>query len=157
MVADIIVEDRDERPIALVEVKPRVASREELQDWTHQLDHSHPSILFGMFVDLEDIHLLRRDVREGTFVSIANLRTREILKHYAPEFAGKDTRYGSIQIFQDLLETLVTAWLRDLAYHWKSESPPGTEDLSSTGLIEMIEGGFARREELVEQPHRWFA
>jgi hypothetical protein len=149
MFADIIVIDRDDRPIALVEVKPGVATREELQDWTRLLDHSHPSILFGIFVDLEDIYLFRRDVREGTFAPVAKLGTREILRHYDPDFAGKDTRYGSIQFFLDLVETLVTAWLRDLAYHWKSEHPPGVEELAPTGLLEMIEGGFAGKKSLV--------
>src|SRR5438552_2330046 len=122
MFADIIVVDRDERPVALVDVETRVASREQLEHWSRQLDQSHPSILFGIFVDLEDIRLFKR--QRGTFAPIAALRTREVLGHYAPEFAGKDTRYGSIQSFHDYIETLVTAWLRDLADHWKSEQPP---------------------------------
>jgi hypothetical protein len=51
--------------------------------------------------------------------------------------------------------TLLTSWLRDLAYRWKSDHPPGLEDLASTGLFEKIEGGFAGRKlraELAEAP-----
>ena len=155
MFADIIIEDRSDRPVALVDVKASVVSPEILQEHISQLNHSHPSILFGILVDLENIYVLKRDVGTGTFAPLVNLSAKEILQHYSPEFAGKDSRYGSIQTFHDLLETLVTAWLRDLAYHWKSEHPPGTEEFSSTGLLELIEGGFARRNELVNQPDAW--
>ncbi len=39
------------------------------------------------------------------------------------------------------LETLVEAWLRDLAYHWKSETPPESEKLAEIGLLQRLEGG----------------
>jgi len=44
-------------------------------------------------------------------------------------------------VFESYLLTLVEAWLRDLAYHWKSEDPPGSEELGKAGLIEKLEGG----------------
>jgi len=157
MFTEIVVDDRHGRPVALVEVRTSIASDEILQECVSQLDHSHPSILFGIFVDLEDIHIFKRDVRTRTFFPYVKLSTRMVLTHYDPDFAGKDTHYGSIAAFRGLLETLVTAWLRDLAYQWKSERPPGVEELSPTGLLEMIEGGFARRKELVETPQEWFA
>jgi hypothetical protein len=153
MFADIVVDDRDERPIALVDVKPSLTSPETLQEWIRQLDHSHSSILFGIFVDLEDIYLLKREVATGTFASVAHLKTRDVLSHYAPEFAGKGSRYLSIQIFQDYVTTLVEGWLRDLAYHWKTESPPGTDALSGTEFLERIEDGMTRRTEVANHGH----
>ena len=149
MNADIVIDDRDERPLGLVQVKARVATPEQLEDWRHRLDRSHRSILFGMLVDPETIWLLKRE--RGTFALIADLKAREVLGHYAPEFAGQETRYGSIQFFHDYLETLVSAWLRDLADHWKSENPPGTAELAGTGLLERIAGGFAAGKETMKR------
>jgi hypothetical protein len=90
---------------------------------------------------------LKRDDHNETFILIAELNTREILGHYAPEFAGKDSRYVASPIFHDYVETLVEGWLRDLAYHWKSVDPPGAEALAETGLLERIENGMTRRTE----------
>jgi hypothetical protein len=47
--------------------------------------------------------------------------------------------------FESYLLTLVEAWLRDLAYHWKSEDPPGSEELGRAGLLEKLEGGTTQR------------
>jgi hypothetical protein len=149
MFADVIVDDKDDRPFMVVEIKASVACSEALQGFSNQLDHADASILFGMFVDLENIHLLKRDSTQDTFVNLVILDTREVLRHYASEFAGKDSRYVGSPIFHDYLETLVEGWLRDLAYHWKSANPPGVEVLSATGLIERIENGMTRRTEVV--------
>jgi len=149
MVADIVIDDRDDRPLGLVQVKAKVATSEQIEDWRHRLDRSHRSILFGILADPETIWLFKRE--RGTFASITDLKAREVLGHYAPDFAGSDTRYGSIQFFREYLETLVSAWLRDFAYHWKSESPPGTADLAGTGLLEGIEGGFAASRETMKR------
>lgn len=42
--------------------------------------------------------------------------------------------------------TLVEAWLRDLAYNWKSEKPPGADERLPTGLLGGLEGGMTRRD-----------
>jgi hypothetical protein len=145
---DIIVEDREGRPIALVEVKASVTSREALQECLQRfLDVPDPSISFGLLVDLENIHLLKRDTQKETFVPVAELNTKDVLGYYAPEFAGNDSRYVGSPMFLDYVETLVEGWLRDLAYHWKSASPPGAEALAGTGLLERIKEGMTRRTE----------
>jgi hypothetical protein len=154
MFADVIVDDRNGRPIALVEIMAAVTSREELQEFTRQLSEiQDPSVTFGFIVDLENIYLLKRDNQKETFVLIAELNTREILGHYAPEFAGKDSRYVSSPIFHDYVETLVEGWLRDLAYHWKSADPPGAEVLAETGILERIDNGMTRRTESAAGVH----
>ena len=66
------------------------------------------------------------------------LDTRQVLQHYDLEFPGK-------RVFESYLLTLVEAWLRDLAYHWKSENPPGSEELGRAGLLERLEGGTTQR------------
>jgi hypothetical protein len=149
MFADIIVDDREDRPFMLVEVKASVASSEILQEFIEQLDRSDSSILFGMFVDLEDIHFLKRDSPRGTFTVRVHLKTKETLRRYAPEFAGKDQRYGGFQFVHDYVVTLVEGWLRDLASHWKTENPPGADVFSGTGLLEKIKGGTTRTSEVV--------
>jgi hypothetical protein len=146
MFADIIVDDREERPFMLVDVKPTVASRESLAEFVRRLEHSSVWISFGLVVDLEDIRLLKR--RQGAFTPEVNLKTKEILSRYDPDFAGRISRHGSIQIFQDYVQALVEGWLRDLAYHWNSKVPPGTDTLSETGLLEQISGGFTRSGEV---------
>lgn len=156
MFADIIVQDRDEHPVGLVEVKASLPSPETLQHGISQFDRSDPSISFGIFVDLENIHLLKRDAQTGAFTPIASLKTREVLRHYSPDFAGTDSRYGSIRVFEHYVETLVIAWLHDLADHWKLKTPPGTEEFAFSGLLEIIKGGFARRMETIMQPDQWF-
>jgi hypothetical protein len=156
---DIIVQDREDRPIGVVEVKSRIDSRsaaqEQLFTQINGLSHLYPTLSFGLLVDPEEIDVFRREATGGRMIPVAHLKTREILRHYAPEFAGKDTRYAGFQFFEDLMVTLLTSWLRDLAYRWKSEHPPGLEDLASTGLLEKLEGGFAGRRlraELAEAP-----
>jgi hypothetical protein len=49
------------------------------------------------------------------------------------------------RVFESYLLTLVEAWLRDLAYHWNSEDPPGSEELGRAGLLEKLEGGTTQR------------
>jgi hypothetical protein len=148
MFADVIVDDRQGRPIALVEVRASVTSREGLQEYLQRfLDIPDPSISFGLLVDLENMYLLKRDTQKETFVPVVELNTKDILGYYAPEFAGKDSRYVRSPMFHDYFETLVEGWLRDLAYHWKSASPPGAEALAGTSLLERIKEGMTRRSE----------
>jgi hypothetical protein len=149
MFADVIVDDREDRPFMLVEVKALVDSSEIIRDFIDQLNRSDASISFGTLVDLENINLLKRDSPQETFINLVSLKTKEILRHYAPDFAGTESQYVNSSIFHDYFETLVEGWLRDLAYRWKSTNPPGAEALSATGLIERIENGMTRRTEVV--------
>jgi hypothetical protein len=38
--------------------------------------------------------------------------------------------------------TLIQAWLRDLAYHWKSEIPPHQEEIQKIGLLDYLIDGI---------------
>jgi hypothetical protein len=143
MNVDIIAEDRDENAVLVVEVKTTASSREDLHAFLGRLIQM--SIPFGMFVDLEHIILLGRDLSDpGT--PLATLSTLDVLGFYDPSFVGKASTSGSKRIYAEYVMTLVEAWLRDLAYHWKSERPPGIDELSKTGLVERLEGGMTRRD-----------
>jgi hypothetical protein len=86
-----------------------------------------------MLANLEEIQIFK--VRNDNDMQLKiSLKTVDILKYYDDEFADK-------KIYGLYLITLLEAWLRDLAYHWKSEIPPGSEELAKIGLLEKIEGG----------------
>lgn len=126
------VVDRENHAVALVQVKAHPVER-----WAtippRQLAKSAERDAYVLTIDPDFIHLYR-PTGENLGEPIAQFDTRQVLRHYDPEFPGK-------RVFEPYLLTLVEAWLRDLAYHWKSENPPGSEELGRTGLLEKLEGG----------------
>ncbi|MFN7384125.1 MAG: hypothetical protein ACK5RY_18675, partial [Dolichospermum sp.] len=58
---------------------------------------------------------------------------------------------GSIEgiIYQSTLITLTQSWLRDLAYHWKSETPPYIEEMKEIGLFTLLFDGTTEELELL--------
>lgn len=135
--ADIVVQGKDGQTVLLVEVKVTKLKEPKAKEkavsqlksyWQATNDH----IPFAMLVDLEDIKIFQKDdTNLSKFVS--SLKTAAVLNYYDPEFSSK-------RIFAPYFETLVEAWLRDLAYHWKSTTPPGAEQLAAIGLLELLVG-----------------
>lgn len=129
---DAAVLDRENRPVALVEVKAQPVERwatilqGRLTDLAERVD-------FILAADPNSIQLYKPE-GESLGEPIAQLDTWQVLRHYAPKYPKK-------RVFEPYLLALVEAWLRDLAYHWKSANPPGSEALVKTGLLETIEGG----------------
>lgn len=137
MIADIVAEDREGRPVLLVEVKTGPITGERLQWFLDDLTEAPETIAFGMLVDPGTIRLYRRG---------AALPTREfdaigVLRHYSPEYAGEATRSGHKRILEIHIRTLVGAWLRDLAFRWKPGQPPMMEELEEVGLLDLIKDG----------------
>src|SRR5262249_7644532 len=95
-----------------------------------------PAAAFLLAIDPKCIHLYRLDEKELAD-PVVHLKTSEVLSHYDPDFDKE-------RIFEKYLITLVEAWLRDLAYHWKSEKPPGSEELQKAGFLGKVEGGTTR-------------
>ena len=149
MKADLIVVDRDWRSFGLVEAKGKVADAEQVEQWRRRLDQARASLVFGILVDPETIRVFKRE--QGTFAPVADLKTRQVFGHYTPEFAGTETRYARNPSFGDYIEGLAGGWLRDLANHWKSLNPPGTEELSGTGFLERIQGGSAANKTVIRR------
>ncbi len=133
---DAAVMDREDHAVALVEVKAH-----PVESWATilqgQLAKSTERVAFVLTIDPNCIQLYRSG-GESLGEPIVRLDTRQVLQHYDPEFPGK-------RVFESYLLTLVEAWLRDLAYHWKSEDPPGSEELGRAGLLEKLDGGTTQR------------
>jgi hypothetical protein len=146
--ADIIALDKDDRIVALIEVKiiqaQETAAKQRIADYMiswmkaalAKMSEQRTVIPYAMFVDTEQILIFKWD---GVNLSepVCSLNTGEILRYYQPEF-------GSKWIFEDTIETLVESWLHDLAYHWKSEIPPASEQIAAIGLLPLLAGGTTK-------------
>src|SRR5262249_6741270 len=133
---DAAVVDRENHAVALVEVKAHPVER-----WatilSRQLAKLGERVAFVLTIDPNCIQLYGPG-GESLGEPIVCLDTRQVLQHYDAEFPRG-------RVFEPYLLTLVEAWLRDLAYHWKSENPPGSEELGRAGLLEKLEGGTTQR------------
>jgi hypothetical protein len=129
---DATIMDRENNVVAFVEVKAHPVDR-----WARilpaQLAKAAQQAAFVLAIDPNDIRLFRPD-GDNLGEPIVELDTRQVLRHYDPDFPKK-------RVFESYLLTLVEAWLRDLAYHWKSEHPPGSDELDRAGLLEKLAGG----------------
>jgi hypothetical protein len=133
---DAAVVDRENHPVALIQVKAHPVER-----WAtilpSQLARFAERVAFVLTIDPNCIHVYRPE-GESLGEPIVHLDTPQVLQHYDPEFPSK-------RVFEPYLLTLAEAWLRDLAYHWRSEHPPGSEELGRAGLLEKVEGGTTQR------------
>ncbi|BAZ01675.1 hypothetical protein NIES37_56790 [Tolypothrix tenuis PCC 7101] len=148
-VADIIVLDKDEQIVLLVEVKStevegKVAKQQAITQLNSYLQNEIKSNhlflvdeMFLMLVNLRDIDIFKWNGKNFS-ESLSAIKTANILSHYDPEFSDR-------KILGLYLETLVEAWLRDLAYHWKSEIPPASDNLAAIGLLQKLQGGTTQK------------
>ena len=133
---DAAVLDREDLPVALIQVKAQPLGKEWTPMLRNQLEtyRKHlPNADFLLAVDPACMHLYRL---HGIDLDgpIVHFDTPQVLSHYEPEFGKK-------RIFERYVLTLVEAWLRDLAYHWKSAKPPGSDELAAVGFLAKVEGG----------------
>jgi hypothetical protein len=145
--ADIIALDKDDRIVALIEVKiiqaKEKAAKQRITDYLEQIKHllsklSEKKVVipYAMIVNLENIIVFKWD---GTVLSeaVLSLKTADILHYY-------DSKLGGQRIFEPYLTRLIEAWLRDLAYNWKSEIPPASEQIAAIGLLPLLAGGTTK-------------
>lgn len=133
---DAAVLDKEDQAVALVQVKARPVER-----WDAILPSQLATLpeSVGFVFAIDPVHIQLFAPTESTLgYPIIQLNTQHILQHYDPELPKK-------RVFEFYLLTLVEAWLRDLAYHWKSATPPGTEELAKVGLLEKLAGGTTLR------------
>lgn len=135
--ADIIAEGRSGQRVLLVETKRTAAAADAQRQLKEYLVLAGPSVPFAMIVDPDRIVTFGWDGKE--LHELAVFDTAAILETYDPE-------YGNKRIFDNYMNSLVEAWLRDLAYRWKSTSPPGVDVLRKIGLLNQLEGGTTRSE-----------
>ena len=147
MIADIIAEDREGRPVLLVEVKTGPITEDRLRWFLDDLAEAPETITFGMLVDPGLIRLYRR----GNPTPIREFDAIEVLRHYSPDYAGEATRSGHKRILELHIRTLIGAWLRDLAYRWKETGqPPMMEELEEVGLLDSLKDGTTTDEVAID-------
>ncbi len=134
---DAAVVDRENHAVALIQVKGHPVGDRWTTLLPRQLARFGEQVAFVLAIDPNSIALYRPE-GETLVGPIVQLDTRQVLQHYDTDFPNK-------RVFESYLLTLVEAWLRDLAYHWKSDNPPGSEELRGAGLLEKVEGGTTQR------------
>ncbi|MEH2001616.1 MAG: hypothetical protein V7L00_23210 [Nostoc sp.] len=137
---DLVALDKDEQIILIAEVKgfpfnfqETKAKKYAILRLIDYLQAAKIAIPFAMLVDVNNILIFKWD---GNNLSepILSLNTADVLSHYEPKFRAK-------RIFSLYLKGLTEAWLRDLAYHWKSAIPPFTKEITELGLLQLLEDG----------------
>jgi hypothetical protein len=134
MIADIVAEDREGRPILLVELEARSAGEDAVRRLLDDLAASPESVAFGMLVDPEWIRTYRR----GETSPVSEFDAIETLRHYSPGYGAELIREKHPRLLKIHLSTLVEVWLRDLAHHWKSGEPPRREEFGRIGLLPLL-------------------
>lgn len=128
---DLIAKDKEENPILLADIRLHPLSDKLTENLIETWQQEAPEIEFQMLVTLEEIKLFKG--KEKTPICILN--TGNILEKYDPEFKTST-------IFNPYLTTLIEVWLSDLAFHWKSENPPGKMELQQIGLTQKLTEGW---------------
>jgi hypothetical protein len=134
MRAAILGESFDGKALLLVEVKANAGDlAQSIARLRAYLNAADSVIPYAMLVDREQIRLYKWD---GTVLNgpIFMAETVPTLCDYADVPDNSSIRGMSEQH----LTTLVKIWLRDLAYHWKSATPPGTESLAAIGFLPLL-------------------
>ena len=147
--ADVIALDKDDRIVALIEVKiiqaQEPAAKQKIVDraidWLKavlaKVSERNTIIPYAMFIDAEQILIFKWD---GVTLSepVCTLNTGEICRYYMPTF-------GSKWFSERTLGGLIEAWLHDLDYNWrKSEIPPASEQIAAIGLLPLLAGGTTK-------------
>jgi len=132
----IVAKDKDDQPILMIDVRfSGMYSSPELNILKME---QYQHIPFLMFVNSN----VMRTFKSPTFVEVSRFDTKKVLGHYNPK---------SIEgiIYQSTLITLIQSWLRDLAYHWKSENPPYIEEMKEIGLFTLLFDGTTEELDLL--------
>jgi len=131
---DILVFDAAGTPCAVVEVKSNQAmderTKQQAAEW---LRASGARTEYLILVDRDNIRVYRWDGRQLCEPPL-QLSTSEVLSFYDHDFPTK-------KVYERYLTALVEAWLRDVAYHWKSDQPPALGELTAIGVAQKIRDG----------------
>ena len=139
-IADIVAFDADDVPVMLVEVKARQEESEFDQPQLVQYLQMASNIPYAMLVTLRDIQIF--EWKSQTLSLLLTAPTADALTFYESEFGRKT-------IYEYYLTALVETWLRDVAFHWKSETPPLFDQLTQLGLVKKLDNGTTRSEQML--------
>lgn len=119
---DLVALDKDGQVVLIAEVKgfPFKFKEKKAKEYAilrliDYLQAAKVLIPFAMLVDVENILLFKWNGCPLSEPTNLCFNTADALSHYEPKFCNK-------QIFSLYLRGLIEAWLRDLAYHWKSST-----------------------------------
>jgi len=141
MKIDIIAKDAKGHEVLIAEVRGIVLDDDAAIRTLDYLRELKLPARFGMVADPEWIRIADLENPEDRFVCVLN--SKDLLRYYQPDFGEKRIREG-------FLTTLIEAWLRDIAYRWKSETPPELDQLSAIGLAEPLKDGSTDSEVIIE-------
>jgi len=134
--ADVIALDKQGRVILVADVRGSRVVKLTLPQFTSYLKATQTVVPFAMLVDPETIQIVQWDGVNWS-EAICSLKTTDVVNYYDPSCDNQT-------IDGDYLEALIESWLRDLAYHWKSVTPPVTKELAAIGLLQQLEDGSTK-------------
>jgi hypothetical protein len=140
MRADFIARDREERPILVAATKAQMLSSLGMDDALESLKSAKVPVPFGLVADFSKVRIYDMS-QAGSPRELLALETDDLLQTYDPKFVGKNASSRERPIFYDYFKTLIEAWLRDVAYRWKSPIPPAIDRLATIGLAPRLDGG----------------
>lgn len=126
---DIFVTGEQGQPLLVVEVKRRPLDqniREQIKRYSKAVEAE-----FIMGVDPQYILVAKTLSGLPDWSNAIKLATPTILRQY-----GNFQSLERVEGFY--LQALIEAWLRDFSFSWKSQKPPGYEELSRIGLAERL-------------------
>ncbi len=126
---DILVTAREGKPILAVEVKRREFDRAARQQITEYSRSAGADFVMG----IDPHYVIVAPTRNGSPIweQAITLSTVSVLRKYSD--------LPTLDHIEDFyLEGLIEAWLQDFAFAWKSERPPGYDELDRIGLASRL-------------------
>lgn len=100
---------------------------EEILKYEHE--HNQIIVPYGMTATPKNINIFKWDGKH--LETIYTFPTSEVMSEYDSDFSNK-------RISEFYLETLIESWLRDLAYNWKTDNPPKSQELKQINFVDNL-------------------
>jgi hypothetical protein len=159
---DFVAYDKAGKPVLFGWTTSTTVSPEAIDHLVACLNASRSKIPFALLADSDQLLIYRKNIEDHA-ETVWTSPTATILAHYDPDLGRSfdlgwpEPKPGSVlaqtalqlhkrRIFAHYLTTLIQAWLRDLAYRWKSSVPPAMDEMANIGLLERLEGGTTKSE-----------
>jgi hypothetical protein len=126
---DILVTGEQGQPLLVVEIKRRAIDQNIRQQIARYSKSVGAEFLMG--IDPQNILVAKTLSGLPDWSGVVKLSTPTILSHY-----GDVQNLERVEGFY--LQGLIEAWLRDFSFSWKSQRPPGYEELSRIGLASRL-------------------
>jgi hypothetical protein len=134
--ANVVALDAEEEPVALIVVRATRSMEPEVYEEIVEMLRERAerfSIPYFILADLSTVRIFR----QGVTTPELEVPFEAVLSAYSSD----DIQKRSAPMFPRYLEGRVGSWLRDVAYHWKSETPPYLAELRRIGLAARLARG----------------